>query len=94
MPAYLIVQRTISDPAQYQKYGQAVLPLIAKFGGKAVARGAIEVLEGGPNGRDMVMFEFPSMDDLRAFWNSPDYVPVKKIREGAAVLDVWCVPGA
>ena len=94
MPAYLVVQRSISDPAQYQKYGQAVLPLIAKYGGKAVARGDIEVLEGARNDRNMVMFEFPSMEDLRAFWNSPEYVPVKKLREGAAVLDVWAVAGA
>lgn len=94
MPAYLIVQRTISDPAQYQKYAQAVLPLIAKHGGKAVARGPIEVLEGTHNDQNLVMFEFPSMEDLRAFWNSREYGPVKKLREGAAVLDVWAVPGA
>lgn len=93
MPAYIIVQRSISDPVQYQKYGQAVIPLITKYGGKAVARGDIEVLEGAPNSRGMVMFEFPTMEDLEAFWNSPEYVPVKKLREGAAVLDVWAVPG-
>jgi uncharacterized protein (DUF1330 family) len=39
------------------------------------------------------MFEFPSMEDLRAFWNSPEYVPVNKLREAAAVLDVWAVLG-
>jgi len=94
MPAYLVVQRTMNDPVQYQKYADAVRPLIAKFGGKAVARGDIEVLEGAHNSRSMVVFEFPSMEDLRAFWNSPEYVPVKKLRESAAVLDVWAVPGA
>jgi uncharacterized protein (DUF1330 family) len=41
----------------------------------------------------MVIFEFPSMDAIHAFWNSPDYVPVKKIRQGAATLDVWAVAG-
>lgn len=70
------------------------MPLIAQYGGKPVARGDVEVLEGAPNGRTVVMFEFPTMEHLRAFWNSPEYVPIKKLRESAAVLDVWALPGA
>jgi uncharacterized protein (DUF1330 family) len=31
---------------------------------------------------------------LHAFWHSPQYVAAKKLREGAAELDVWAVPGA
>jgi uncharacterized protein (DUF1330 family) len=47
MPAYFIVQNTIKDEAQYQKYVEAVVPFIASFGGKLVARRAkVEVLEG------------------------------------------------
>jgi uncharacterized protein (DUF1330 family) len=38
MPAYFIVQGTIKDEAQYQKYVQAVVPFIASFGGKIVAQ--------------------------------------------------------
>jgi len=49
MPAYFIVQSTIKDDAQFQKYRQAVVPFIAGFGGKLVARGAkVEVFEGEP----------------------------------------------
>lgn len=95
MAAYLIVHSTISDEAQYQKYRDAVVPLIARFGGKFIVRGAaVEALEGRHDGRRMVIFEFPSIDAIHAFWNSPEYVPVKKIREGAAALDVWAVAGA
>ena len=94
MSAYFIVQSTISDENQYQKYRDAVVPLIGKHGGKFIVRGAkVEALEGHHDGRRMVVFEFPSMDAIHAFWNSPEYVPVKKIREGAAVLDIWAVEG-
>ena len=94
MAAYLIVQSTIRDEPRYQKYRDAVIPLMARFGGKFIVRGAkVEALEGRHDGRRMVIFEFPSMDAIHAFWNSPDYVPVKKIREGAAALDVWAVEG-
>jgi len=94
MAAYFIVQSTISDEAQYQKYRDAVIPLMTRFGAKIIVRGAkVEALEGQHDGRRMVIFEFPSMDAIHAFWSSPDYAPVKKIREGAAALDVWAVEG-
>jgi uncharacterized protein (DUF1330 family) len=94
MPAYFIVQNTIKDEAQYQKYVQAVLPFIAKFGGKLVARRAkVEVLEGEHDQRPVIMFEFPDMEAIHAFWNSPDYVPIKKLREGIATMNIWAFPG-
>ena len=37
MAAHFIVQATIKDEAQYQKYVQAVVPFIASFGGQPVA---------------------------------------------------------
>ena len=33
------------------------------------------------------------MDAIHAFWNSPDYVPIKKLREGIATINVWAFPG-
>jgi hypothetical protein len=40
MPAYFIVQSTISDEAQYQKYREAVVPMMMKHGAKFVVRSA------------------------------------------------------
>ena len=94
MPAYLIVQGAINDEAQYQKYLEAVRPLIAKNGGKLLWRGPkVEILEGRPGDPRPVTLEFPSMVALRAFWDAPEYVPVKKLRESAASLNVWAVEG-
>jgi len=95
MTAYFIVQATISDEARFQKYREAVVPFIAKFGGKLAARGAkVDVLEGEHDTRPVVMFEFPSMEAIHAFWDSPDYPPIKKLREGAATINVWAFPGS
>ena len=95
MPAYFIVQNTIKDEAQYQKYVQAVVPFIASFGGKPVAIHAkVEVLEGEHDDRPAVMFEFPNMEAIHVFWNSPDYVPIKKLREGIATLNSWAFAGS
>jgi uncharacterized protein (DUF1330 family) len=34
------------------------------------------------------------MDAIHAFWDSPDYPPIKKMREDAATLNIWAFPGA
>jgi uncharacterized protein (DUF1330 family) len=39
------------------------------------------------------MFEFPTMEAVHAFWNSQDYVPIKKLREDIATISVWAFPG-
>ena len=78
-------QRSISEI-------QASRSAIAGFGGKLVARVA-KVFEGEHDTRPVVMFEFPSMDAIHAFWDSPDYVPIKKLRDGIATLNVWAFPG-
>jgi uncharacterized protein (DUF1330 family) len=94
MPAYFIVQNTIKDEAQFERYVQAVVPFIASFGGKLVAlRSKVEVLEGEHDQRPVVMYEFPDMEAIHAFWNSPDYVPIKKLREGIATINVWAFAG-
>jgi uncharacterized protein (DUF1330 family) len=94
VPAYLILQNTVSDETQYQKYAQATWPLMVRFGAKVVARRAkLEVLEGEHDQRPVTMFEFPDMEAIHAFWNSPEYTPLKKLREGAATLNVWAFSG-
>ena len=95
MPAYLVMQITITDPARWGEYRDAVMPLIAKFGGRHASKPeGVELLEGQADERRVVMFEFPSAQAIKTFWASPDYVPVKALRQGAAVLEAWAVPGA
>jgi uncharacterized protein (DUF1330 family) len=100
MPAALfIVQAAVSRDAalreQYRRYQALVQPLIESYGGRLRATGAaLEVLEGVHDGRRLVVFEFPSMDALHAFWRSPEYAGIRPLRERAARVDVWAVPAA
>ena len=93
MAAHMVVQTTITNEEQFGKYRAAVMPLIAEHGGKHIRGGTVERLEGKADGRGIALFEFPSMDAIHAFWNAPDYIPVKALRRDAAILDVWAVPG-
>ena len=79
MPAYIVLQSTVSDETQYQQ--QAAWPLMVRFGAKVVARRAqVEILEGEHDQRPISMFEFPDMMAIRAFWDAPEYVPQEAAR--------------
>jgi uncharacterized protein (DUF1330 family) len=92
--AYLIALIKITREEGWSEYRQQVSELFAKHGGRYIVRGGpVEVLEGSYDGRRVVIFEFPSMEVIRAVWNSPEYAAVKKLREGSGDLDVWAVPG-
>jgi uncharacterized protein (DUF1330 family) len=94
MAAYLFIQGAVLDKVRYKAYQEAVQPLIKRFEGRLIASGAgLEVLEGTYDGRRLLVFEFPSMERLKAFWNAPEYIVVKRLREGAASLDIWAVQG-
>jgi uncharacterized protein (DUF1330 family) len=81
MPAYLIAQVRIHDPAIYKLYTDRSPAIIAKHGGRVLARGgATEILEGDAHERRVVVIEFPSMEAARAFYCSPEYQQAKQIR--------------
>ena len=86
MPAYMIVRASIVNEDHYRNYRQAVVPLIESFGGRHVRSGTAELLEGKqqPDLR-VALSEFPNMDAIHEFWNSPQYGPVKELRRDAAV---------
>lgn len=74
MPAYAIfIREKTIDPEEMQTYGRLAGPTIANYAARPlVAYGAIEVLEG-PDAEGVVVVQFESMDDARAWYNSADY---------------------
>jgi uncharacterized protein (DUF1330 family) len=90
----MVVQINVTDPEKFARYREAVSRVVESSGGRYIVRGGtVEVLEGTHDGRRLVLFEFPSMAAIRAFWHSREYAEVKKLRENAADIDVWAVPG-
>ena len=88
MAAYLLVSITVTDPVRFAAYRDAAPAVIAAHGGRYIVRGGdVEALEGTHDGRRIVILEFPSMEALHAFWNSPEYARAKALRAGAAELD-------
>ena len=94
MAAYLIIEGAVTDAARWAEYRAAVLPLIESFGGRHLNGPGGKLLEGVNEDRALAMFAFESMEQIQSFWDSPAYVPVKAIREGAATLEIRAIPGA
>jgi uncharacterized protein (DUF1330 family) len=95
-PAYLLVQATVTDRAKFGQYIAALGPVYAKFNGAPIASvpaARVESIEGAPENRSIVISKFPSKAALLAFWNSPDYAEVRKLREGTGTFSVQIVEG-
>jgi uncharacterized protein (DUF1330 family) len=94
MSAYIIGRITVLDPDRYPDYTDETPALIAKHGGRFVVRGgAASTLEGPEETRRIVVIEFPSRAAAEAFYNDPDYGPVRAIRWEAAESELILVDG-
>jgi len=94
MAAYLIAQIEVTDPAQFEEYRRLVPATIAAHGGRYLVRGgACETLEGSWLPKRMVVLEFPSREQAKAWWCSQEYSPVKAIRQSAARTELIAIDG-
>lgn len=97
MSAYIIASYDITDPTGYGPYVPGVIPLLLKHGAEIlVADYEAKALEGEARGVNVVL-RFESEEAALAWYNDPDYGPVKKIRlgssaKGTAILAKQFVP--
>ena len=92
--AYLVVQSDVTNAEQYAAYAKLTPAIVEKFGGKFLARGGRNTtLEGPKAPARVVVIEFPNFDAATGFYNSPEYVAARKIRSGAAAMQMVAVEG-
>ena len=82
------------QPAEYGEYAKRSPDIIAKYGGRFIARAGRTVTLEGPAARSrVVIIEYPSFERAQAWFNSPEYQQAKKLREGAANAQFIVVEG-
>ena len=94
MSAYFVVCLNVTDPDQFTKYFQVVMPVIERRGGRLIAQGTPEVIEGTLLFEQAVVFEWPSRQDFLNYWHSEEYAEIKMLREGAAEFEAVLIEGA
>src|SRR5436190_1342915 len=94
MPAYLIADVNIHDPALYEEYKKLTPPTVAAYGGRFIARGGTaDTLEGEWPATRIVIVEFPSREHAKRWLESPEYSVARKMRNRAATARILVVDG-
>jgi uncharacterized protein (DUF1330 family) len=96
VPAYLLVQGTVTDREGFKAYSAALPAIYRKFGGEYLAivpAPAVEVAEGSAENRSIVIVRFPSKAAAQAFWYSPEYAEARQLRAGKGEFFVTILEG-
>ena len=94
MSAYIVVQIAVQDPSTYERYKAAAPASIAAYGGRYIVRGGpCEVLEGAWQPERLVVLEFPTAAQARAWWHSPEYATAKALRQASAGTEMLLIEG-
>ncbi|MFL5805079.1 MAG: DUF1330 domain-containing protein [Roseiflexaceae bacterium] len=94
MSAYVVVEIEVLDQERYETYKQLAPPSIAQYGGRYVARGGeVTTLEGTWSPKRLVILEFPSVDQAKAWWDSTEYAEAKALRQAVARTQMIVVAG-
>ena len=95
MPAYIIANVEVTNPALYDEYRKGVAATIAQYGGRFLVRGgATEALEGTFQPKRIVVLEFESVERAKQWWNSPEYRPLRDMRQRSSRGDLFVAAGA
>jgi len=94
MTAYLISDITVRDRAAFEVYRTRAADAIRTYGGRYLARlGEVQVLEGSWNPNMIVVVEFPSLEQARAWYRSPEYAFALEMHNKALSRNLILVDG-
>ena len=95
MPAYFVAEIEVTDPEGYEPYAAMAGATLARYGGKSIVRGGkVELVEGSPEPKRIVITEFADAEAARRWYNSPEYQAALPIRLANSRGRVFIVEGA
>lgn len=94
MADYIVVDLEITNPTEYQTYAKQTAATLEPYGGKFIVRGGnAETLEGDWQPKRFVIIEFPSSEQAKAWYNSPEYTAIIGMRHRSANSRMILVQG-
>jgi uncharacterized protein (DUF1330 family) len=91
---YIYVEMTIKDPEGFKQYTALSAPAVHAAGGRYIVRGVRpEFLEGTTNADRIVIVEFDTAAQARAFYHSAAYQAARQKRLSAAEFRMTLVEG-
>ena len=94
MAVYVVIDAKSTDPERMVEYRRLSTEAVAKAGGRFIVRGgAYEVLEGDWHPQRLVVIEFDTKEQAKAYYDSPEYVAARQARAGISSFDMVLVEG-
>jgi len=94
VPAYIIADVTVTDPATMEEYRKRVPATLAPYGGRFIVRGgAHQTVEGDWKPSRLVVLEFPSLEQAKRWYDSEEYREPKAMRLRAGRTNLVMVEG-
>jgi uncharacterized protein (DUF1330 family) len=83
MPACIVVEHIVTDAAKFEEYRTKVGPVMAKYGARYLTKGGSHKMPEGGHWKPerVVVIDFPDMNSLNTWCNSPEYQPLKGLRK-------------
>ena len=93
-PAYTIAEFEVTDPATFQKYGDATRAGIPAAGGRFIVRGGKAVVINGPAPKQLAVIQWESLEKAQAFFESDAYKQLIPVRDKGSNFRAFTVEGA
>jgi uncharacterized protein (DUF1330 family) len=93
-PVYMVADNTITDPAKYKsEYLPLAQAAIKAHGGVYVAAGTGTAIDGEPPHGRVVILKWDSLEQVKKWRYSPEYVKAREIGEKYAKFRTFAVDG-
>lgn len=92
---YFLAEVDVTKPNEYEAYRTRVLPAVEKYGGRFLVRGGSPTgIEGTDFARRVIIIEFDSPEQAKAWYDSPEYQAIVPIRQASATTRATILVGA
>jgi len=93
-PAFVIAENTVTNMDGYMKeYAPKIQAKIKEHGGRILAASADVTAFAGPRPSRVVVNQFESLDEAKAFYTSAEYKELRKIGDKYAKFRIFAVEG-
>ena len=94
MAVYMIIESKVKNPDKYQRYISLVPKIVARHGGRYLARGTqVTPVLGDWKPERVILLEFPSEANIQAWLSSAEYRAIAPLREAGAEVRAIVVQG-
>jgi uncharacterized protein (DUF1330 family) len=95
VPAYAVVNvRRVVENTEMTEYRSKVQATLDLYGGRFLARGgAVDIREGDWKPERLVVIEFPSIEEARDWYDSPEYQAIVGLRTRNSETDLVFIEG-